>query len=259
MALVKGSPAYIGAFSKVTLNSVMWEQAGRLSEIVKAGHSLLEHDAETPDNPFWHDFQRASRQIAGMTGAVIADIAASLFPPAGPKRILDIACGSGLYGFSMLKRFEDARLVSMDWPGVLELTRPIAEQMGLSNRVEFRPGDIFKDELGSGYDLIIAANIYHHFNPDKNRKLSRRLFEAAAPGAILIIVDMIPDENREKANFQLTFALTMLIWTQEGDTYTLSEYERMLAPVGWRDIMLKEVPGGPRVTQAVIARKSTGT
>jgi SAM-dependent methyltransferase len=251
---VKGSPMYMGAMSRILANPVMWEAAGKLGEIVKAGRSTIEHPAEEPDNPFWQEFSRASRQMATMFGPIVADAVAELLPAGGPKRILDIAAGSGMYGFSALKRFPNARLVSVDWPGVLKLAEPTARQMGLSDRVEFCSGDIFSADLGSGYDLVLAVNIYHHFSIEKCTELSRRLYGATAPAGMLIVVDSVPDEKREKDRTALTFALTMLIWTQDGDTYTLSEYRKMLETAGYRDIALKEIPG-PRPMQAVIARK----
>jgi len=192
--------------------------------------------------------------MATMAGPGVAEVAAAMFPNSAPKRILDIAAGSGIYGFSALKKFPDATLVSVDWPTVLKPAEPTAKQMGLSDRVEFRPGDIFNDDLGSGYDLVLAVNIYHHFNIDKCIALSRRLYSATAPGGVLVLVDMIPDEKREQERFALTFALTMLIWTQEGDTYTLSQYQRMLRAAGYHDIELRNL-SGPAAQQSIIARK----
>jgi SAM-dependent methyltransferase len=254
MLLVKGSPAYLGAMSRITASKMIWDEASRLTDIVKAGHSLAPAHAETPDNPFWQEFSRGSRQMATMAGPGVAEVAAAMFPNGAPKRILDIAAGSGIYGFSALKRFPQATLVSVDWPTVLKLAEPTAKQMGLSDRVEFRPGDIFSDDLGAGYDLVLAVNIYHHFNIDKCIALSRRLYDATAPGGVLVVVDAVPDEKREEDRFGLTFALTMLIWTHEGDTYTLSQYQRMLRAAGYHDIELRSLPG-PTPQQAVIARK----
>ncbi len=254
MLLVKGSPAYVGGMAKIMANPLMWEAAGKLTDVVKAGHSLIEHGAEEPDNPFWQEFSRGSRQIAAMIAPMVAEAAAETLGQSAPKKILDIACGSGMYGFTALKRYPEARLVSVDWPNVLKLAEPAAAQMGLKERVEFRPGDIFADDLGAGYDLVLAVNIYHHFSVAKCIDLTRRLHAATAPGGVLMIVDSIPDDAREKDRFALVFALTMLIWSQEGDTYTLPEYRRMMEAAGYRDVTLKVIPG-PRPTQAVIGRK----
>jgi SAM-dependent methyltransferase len=251
---VKGSPAYMGAMANIVGNPLMWEAASKLGDVVKAGHTLIEQHAEAPDNPFWQEFSRASRQMATIHGPMVAEAAASLFGADGPARILDVACGSGMYGFSALKRFPRARLVSVDWPGVIRLAEPTAAQMGLKDRVEFRPGDIFKDDFGAGYDLVLAVNIYHHFSIAKCTDLTRRLHAATAPGGALMIVDSVPDDRREKDRMAMVFALTMLIWTHDGDTYTLGEYSGMLKAAGYRDVTLKEI-AGPRPMQAVIARK----
>lgn len=254
MLFVKGSPAYMGAMSRIVGNPLMWEAASHLTDVVKAGHSMAEHGAEEPDNPVWQEFSRASRQMATITGPIVAEAVAELFPSSGPKKILDIACGSGMYGFSALKRFPEARLVSVDWPGVIKLAEPTAAQLGLKDRVEFRPGDIFKDDMGAGYDLVLAVNIYHHFGLERCTDLSRRLYAATAPGGVVAVVDFVPDDAREKDVFALNFALTMLIFTQDGDTYTLPEYRRMLETAGYKGVALKTVPG-PRPTYVIVARR----
>jgi SAM-dependent methyltransferase len=251
--LVKGSPGYIGAMSGIAINRWGWDAAGRMAEVLKAGHSLVEQGAEAPQNPFWEDFARGSRQMAIMSGPAVADVAASVFDGKAPARILDIAAGSGYYGFSALKKFPNARLTSMDWPNVLALAEPTVHQLGLKDRVEFRPGDIFNDDLGSGYDLILAVNIYHHFSIEKNTDLSKRLAAALATGGALIIVDMVPDEAREQDRFALMFAMTMMLWTQEGDTFTKSEYEKMLKPAGFTKFELREMPGMGQ--KAIIAKR----
>jgi SAM-dependent methyltransferase len=255
MMLVKGSPGYMGGMASVVGNRMLWNEAARLTDVIKAGHTLLEeHSAEEADNPFWQEFARGSRQMAQMTGPAVAELVAPMFAGGGPTRILDIACGSGFYGFSALKRFAAARLVSVDWPGVIKHAEVNARQAGVTERVEFRPGDIFSSDMGTGYDLVLAVNIYHHFGMDKCIDLSRRLHAAAAPGGLLAVVDLVPDEERAKERFPLMFALTMLIWTRDGDAYTLSEYRHMLETAGFKDVTLKAAPG-PASTQAVLARK----
>jgi cyclopropane fatty-acyl-phospholipid synthase-like methyltransferase len=244
----------MGGMFDVVANPMAWNAASQVTEVVKAGHSLLENTAETPENPFWEVFQRGSRQMATVAGQMVAGIAAQALGEPGPKKVLDIACGSGIYGFSMLQRFARASLVSVDWPNVLKLTEPLADRFGVRDRTEFRPGDIFNDDLGAGYDLVLAVNIYHHFGIARNIELSRRLYQAMAPGGVLIVVDFIPDPQREHSRFAQMFALTMLLWTENGDTYTFGEYTRMLEPAGFREIEMKEVPG-PRPVQAIVARK----
>lgn len=251
--LVKGSPTYMGNQFGINFAPHFWDGAQHLTDIVRAGHGPSQGTAEAAELEFWEEFERGSRQMAGEAGTVLAGLVAEVVGEAGPRRVLDIACGSGLYGFAMLKRFPDARLVSMDWANVLRRIEPTAEQMGLRERTEFRPGDLFRDDLGGGYDLVLAVNIFQIYGPEKVTELARRLHRAMAPGGLLVILGPIPDEARERSRFPLMFGLNMLIFTQEGDAYTFGEYQRMLGAAGFHDMELREVKG-PRPLSAVVAR-----
>jgi trans-aconitate methyltransferase len=253
--LVKGAPGYIGNQIGISHAPWFWEGAQNLVEIVKTGHPLLgPNSAEARELPFWEEFQRYSRQAAASGGAALAEAIAVVSGEPGPQRILDIACGSGMYGFSLLKRFPQAHLVLNDYANVLRLTEADAERIGLRERCEFRPGDLFADDLGSGYDLVLAVNIFQIYGPAKIEQLARRLHQAMAPGGMLVVCGPIPDEERRANRFALMFGMNMLIFTQEGDIYTFSEYQRMLTAAGFRDLTAREV-AGPRPMQAIIAHK----
>jgi O-methyltransferase domain len=68
-------------------------------------------------------------------------------------------------------------------PNVLKYTRGYAERMGLASRVEYGEGDIFKVDLGRNYDVVIAANIHHHFDPETCVHLNGRVKDALKPVA----------------------------------------------------------------------------
>lgn len=257
--LVKGSPTYVGDFSQVSFHPILWEQAAQLTQVVKAGHSLLEVGLdEAPASAFWQDFQRGSAKLTAMMAPLVIEVIAPLFGDSGPRKVLDVACGSGLYGFSILQRFQDSRLVSVDLPGVIDLTKSTAEEMGVFDRVELRQADVFKDELGEGYDLIVAANIFHFFNIERNIELSNRLYAASSEDAVLLIVDSVADENRETKRQALTFALTMLLLTREGDIYTHKEYRQILEAANYCSVEYREV-GGPNGMQLIVAKKGRAT
>lgn len=252
--LVKGSPTYMGGHIGINNAPWFWEGAHHLADIVRAGHALIPQSAEQIEHPFWEDFERNSRQMAAAGGKALAEVVAETIGNGGPRAILDIACGSGFYGFSLLKRFPQARLVSFDYANVLRLTEKDAEREGLRERTEFRPGDLFRDDLGAGYDLILACNIFQIYGPQKVVELSRRLYQALEPGGRLVVHGPIPDEERKHNRFALMFGMNMLIFTQEGDIYSFGDYRRMLGEAGFHDVELREAQGA-RPVQAVIARK----
>jgi len=77
-------------------------------------------------------------------------------PPAG---ILDMGTGSGVIGLSLALAFPEARVVLADISAdALALAQENAEALGISDRVEFIPSDLFSSLTNRRFDLI-AANL----------------------------------------------------------------------------------------------------
>jgi 2-polyprenyl-3-methyl-5-hydroxy-6-metoxy-1,4-benzoquinol methylase len=251
--LVRTSPVYMGAMSSIMGNSLLWERLGRLTDIVhKGGVAGEPNPANRESDPFWALFAEASRGMSVPQAALIADIVQpERFPRA---RILDLACGSGVYGFTMLERAgQGASLTSLDWPNVLAKARETAAKRNLLDRIEWRPGSIFEADFGSGYDVAIASQIYHHFDLEQNLVFTRRILASLRPGGELVINDVVPDENRAARSFPLVFALVMLTTTDHGDTFTFAQYRGLLERAGFTAIELHEPPMMP--SQVITARK----
>ncbi|OFX19096.1 MAG: hypothetical protein A2V77_21270 [Anaeromyxobacter sp. RBG_16_69_14] len=58
-------------------------------------------------------------------------------------------------------------------PAALEPARRLAHEERIDDVVEHAPGDLRRDELGSGTDVILLANILHHVSPDEILDLLR--------------------------------------------------------------------------------------
>lgn len=93
------------------------------------------------------------------TETVVEDIISFNKRPA-PK-ILDLCCGSGCIGLSLALFIKDARVSLCDVsPGALEMTRENARIRGLEDRTEVFEADVLKDELPSGFDIIVCNPPY---------------------------------------------------------------------------------------------------
>ena len=103
-----------------------------------------------------------------------------------------------------------ARVTCVDWPNVLTYTRGYAERMGLADRVEYREGDIFSIDLGNDYDVVIMANIHHHFPAEECVRLNRRAKAALRSRGVAVVVDFIADDERRAESKALLFALVMM-------------------------------------------------
>ncbi|WP_456432582.1 class I SAM-dependent methyltransferase [Thermosulfuriphilus sp.] len=149
------------------------------------------------------------------------------------EKILDVGAGSCLWSAPLIKDRPETRVWAIDFPQVLEQSaEPILKKLGLRERFIFLPGNYWEIPWGDGYDLIIFGHICHALGPEENIALFKKAQRALKPQGMLAIVEFIPDEEKNGPLFPLIFALNMLLHTDSGDTYTVSEYEAFLDQAG---------------------------
>lgn len=183
-----------------------------------------------------------------------AEEMAELIAGPGRQRVLDVAAGHGLFGAMVAARNPDAEVVALDSEPVLGVAQETAQRLGVADRWSALPGDAFTTDPGSGYDLVLVTNLFHHFDPSECEKLMRRFHAALAPGGRCVTLEFIPTEDRLSPEVPASFSIVMLATTAAGDAYTFSEYAAMFERAGFA--------GSEHVTLArspeslVVSRKS---
>jgi hypothetical protein len=136
----------------------------------------------------------------------------------------------------------------------LDHTRQYLRKHGILDRCDFLPGDLKQVSFGEArYDLALLGNIVHSEGERSSRDLFRRLHRALKSGGQLAIVDMIPNEERTGPPYPILFALTMLVNTETGGTYTLTEYTAWLTEAGFVRVETADIGSH---SPLIIARKS---
>ena len=65
---------------------------------------------------------------------------------------------------------------------------------GMGDRIVHRIGDARVDDLGrAAYDVVLIAQLVHHFDDATNQSLVRRAARALRPGGSLVILEAIHD------------------------------------------------------------------
>jgi C-methyltransferase len=232
-----------------------WSGYARLADAVRIGGTVLEENAETPDNGFWEVFLPSSVGLTTPGARALAEIIQGRAERREGFEILDLACGNALYGLTLAARLEDARVTLLDWPNVLRGTRAMVEDAGLHRQARYIEGDMFEVPLGGPYDVIVASHVFHHFSEARCTELVERLHSALRPGGLLAINDVAPKTSSpENEPFAFLFSLTMLIWTHEGEAHPLSTYERWLRGAGF--VAIETDPGGGAPSTLIIAERS---
>jgi len=157
--------------------------------------------------------------------------------------MLDVGGGSGAYSIAFARANAQLRVDVLDLPTVLPIAQGHIEEAGLSDRITTRAGDLRKDDLGNGYDLILLSAICHMLGVDANLGLLERCFAALSPGGRVIIQDFILEPDRTSPTWAALFALNMLVGTPDGSAYTGDEYLSWLRQVGFEDARHVRLPG----------------
>ena len=124
------------------------------------------------EDPAWVHFAHAMVPMMMPAAHAIADLIGA--SSAQPMRVLDIAAGHGIFGIVVAQRNPQAEIVAADWPSVLAVASEHATAMGVAPRHHLLPGDAFKVEFGSGFDVALVTNFLHHFDRPTSSPSSAR-------------------------------------------------------------------------------------
>jgi hypothetical protein len=122
----------------------------------------------------------------------------------------------------------------------------------VADRIGFRVGDMIKDDLGNGYDIVLLSAICHMFSVEENEKLIGKCYGALNKGGRLVIQDFILDGDKTAPQTAALFALNMLVGTPGGNSYSEGEYFAWMKAVGFDGVEHKRLPGP---TGLIIGRK----
>lgn len=163
-------------------------------------------------------------------------ILANELPLEETQSMLDIGGGPGTYALEWAKKYPNLKATVMDIPPVLEITKKYIKKYGLENRVTTRPGDIAKESLGEGYDLVLLANILHMYNANWAQITLKKAITALKPGGRIVIHGFCVDENFTKPLDDVIFSLNIGLLTEGGNAHPISEEIRWLEENGIQKI-----------------------
>jgi ubiquinone/menaquinone biosynthesis C-methylase UbiE len=176
-----------------------------------------------------------------------------------PARVLDVGCGSGVWGLSIAERFPSTHVTGQDLPAVLESFMARAQSLNLNDRVATIPGDMHAVPLPAGaFDLVVIANVLRLEAKERAAALLARLATAVAKGGALLIVDALAGGTPARERARALYALNLALRTQSGRVHTPSEITAWLGAAGLRAVKaidLGERGAPPGAMGALLARR----
>jgi len=221
------SPAYRWAY--LDLLRGHWDDWSQLTKSVKRGCPVDNNDA--PDDPAYR--RRFSWAMHHRSLDVAPKIAAQV-NLRGAGTLLDLGGGPGTYALAFLKQNPSLRATVCDRAPALAVAKEIAATLPHGKRLSYLPVDFVTKDIPGRYDAIWFSNVLHIYSPEENQRLFRKMAKALAPGGRLLIQDaFLHDANGLYPQDASLFAVTMLLFTDAGNTYSIRDTATWLKRAGF--------------------------
>ena len=228
-----------------------WPAWGRLEDALRADAQLLPEDEEGyhafPED-FFLDFLHGHSLAMGERLAAAVDFG-------GARRFMDVGGGSGAVSIALCRAFPHLEAVVVDQPPVAARAALHIEDAGLGGRITTWPANIFESPLPGDCDTAVIANVLHDFSPGRAREILGRVVAALPPGGRVVILEIVPDDERRSPPLAVAFSVAMIVNTAGGDAHTVPQYRAWLEEAGLGSVEVTPIPGR-MVTTALTATKA---
>jgi SAM-dependent methyltransferase len=217
-------------YDAILLQFVDERYIGHMEQFLRTGGPVQIHEQMSTED--WGYYQRGMRSGATLAvGEMVRRVRLS----SAARDLLDIGGSHGFYSVAFCRRYPNLRARILDLPQAVEQAAPLLAREGMGDRVVHQAGDALTADLGEdAYNVVLIANLVHHFSDTQNRDLLRRVARALRPGGLVIIGDMIRPEppgatGQIGALTDLYFALT-----SESGTWSFAEMAEWQRQAGLR-------------------------
>jgi hypothetical protein len=166
-------------------------------------------------------------------GSQIAHRVALAIDLTGITTVLDVGGGWGQYSRALLAEKPDIRATVLDIPQVADAASASVVGTDLENRIAWIGSDYLETDYGTGFDLVLLANILHQELAPQAAEIVQRAAAACAAGGRVAIVDFRIDDAKREHVLGTLFAINMRSF---GDTWSEPEIRQWMVDAGLIDI-----------------------
>lgn len=159
------------------------------------------------------------------------------------KHLMDVGCGSGVYGIEIARAHPDLQVTLMDLAAMAHEAGSYVERAGMRDRVGTAGVNMFTEAWPVGPDAHFFANVFHDWSVETNTLLARKSFEALPSGGRIFLSEILMDDDGAGPWHAAAFSLLMLVGTL-GKQYSLPEFRAMLESVGFTRVEAVRTGGG---------------
>lgn len=130
---------------------------GDVAKQVKEGPEPMKQTQQSMDFTSYGEAMREAQ--SGIRQYELLQILRSLPEYESIQKMLDLGCGAGCLGIAVIQDAENSTGVLFDSPAMRQLIEETVTLSGMEKRFSVKTGDFLKDDIGSGYDLILCSSI----------------------------------------------------------------------------------------------------
>ncbi len=244
--LDRNKPSYIGGVLEMA-NARLFGFWNHLTEGLRTGQPQNEAKKDATASPFtalYADPARLKGFLAAMSGishgANLAIARKVLW--AEYRTYADLGTAQGDLAVQIALANPHLTGIGLDLPEVAPVFEEYAEKNGVSDRVQFQPGNFFEDALPA-VDVLTMGHILHDWNLEQKKMLIAKAYEVLKPGGALVVYDALIDDDRSQNVFGLLMSLNMLIETPGGFDYTGADCIGWMKEAGFREAHVEHLLG----------------
>ena len=237
--LQKTSKEFRGDY--LVLMQRQWKEWSRLTDVVTSGMPVDSQEPETPE------YRRSFSWAMHHRSQEPAQQVAKQITFKSSRSFMDLGGGPGTYALAFLRNNPHLQATVMDRPAALDVAKILAKQSSMESRLSFQAGNFIKDPIPGKYDIVWYSNVLHIYSPEENLKIFRKIKRTLKSGGRLLIQDTFLQDPQGLRPLETNlFAVTMLLYTDTGNTYPLQDVRSWLHKAGLnrtRIIRLKQGTG----------------
>ena len=176
-------------------------------------------------------------------------------------RILEISCGSAVFGATLAHSDPDSTIILVDDQVNLNRAKTTVDSIGLDHRATYIAADSLDqiDEIselkGETFDLVLIANNLHRKTGGECERLFKQLYPLIKPGRELAIVDVFPGQEKGDLH-RAIFDLELNLRTARGRLHDPRLLEGSLKESGFDDVQFAHLPTSPFYWGLILAQRS---
>lgn len=159
------------------------------------------------------------------------------------RHLMDVGCGSGVYGIEIARSHPHLQVTLLDLAAMAEEAGNYVSRAGIGERVRTAAVNMFTQDWPTGADAHFFSNVFHDWSEETNLLLAQKSFAALPSGGRILLNEILMDDALDGPWEAAAFSLLMLIGTL-GKQYSLPEFRAILEEAGFTDVQAVRTGGG---------------